>query len=199
MSMQQKDWLVVGGMVVAILIAFVGWSKPAQIIDATKVDVNAIARSVYDAVIAAQPFGASPGPDRFNVCESRDGIQQCFKRIALGTATTTPCNIQSPGATSTLTRTSLKVTTASSTATTWAVAKAASPNATTTPLRADTALASGVLGTITYVGTSTTGIADPAVFEPNQWLVWSVAGMVSPLAGDTAKLNGICQATFEVI
>lgn len=196
--MQQKDWLIAGALALVLVIGFI-FPVARTVVDSTKVDVNAIARSVYDAVIAAQPFGASPGPDRFNACESRDGIQQCFKRIALGTATTTPCNIQSPNATSTLTGTALKVTTASSTATTWAVAKAARPNATTTPLRGDTALASGVLGTITYVGTSTTGIADPAVFEPSQWLVWSVAGMVSPSAGDITKLNGICQATFEVI
>lgn len=59
--MQQKDWIVGGVLVLALVVGLLGWAKPAQVIDATKVDVNAIAKSVYDAVAANLPLGGS-GP-----------------------------------------------------------------------------------------------------------------------------------------
>src|SRR3990167_443142 len=195
--MNLKEGLLYGAVALALIVGFLGLSNPKAVIDSTKVDVGAIAKSVYDAVVANLPLGASAGPDRFSPCESRDGIQQCFTRFALTTATTTACAIKSPTATSTLVRATLKVTTATSTATTWTVAKAATAFATTTVLRGDLSLGSGVLGTMSFVATSSVGVADVAFFEPNQYLVWGIAGVDNP--SDTTKLNGICQATFEII
>lgn len=60
--MQQKDWIVGGVLVLALVVGLLGWAKPAQVIDATKVDVNAIARAVYDAVKDELPLGGSAGP-----------------------------------------------------------------------------------------------------------------------------------------
>src|SRR3990167_8489808 len=195
--MNLKEGVLYGAIALALVVGVIGLSKPEAVIDATKVDVGAIARSVYDAVVANMPLGASAGPDRFSPCESRDGVQQCFTRQALSTATTTACAIKSPTATSTLVRATLKVTTATSTATTWTVAKAATAFATTTVLRGDLSLASGALGTMPFVATSSVGVIDVAFFANNQYLVWGVAGVDQP--SDTTKLNGICQATFEII
>ena len=194
--MNLKEGLLYGAVALALIVGFLGLSNPKAVIDATKVDVGAIAQSVYDAVKAELPLG-SAGPARFSQCESRNGIEQCFTRDALRTATTTACAIKSPTATSTLVRATLKVTTATSTATTWTVAKAATAFATTTILRGDLSLGSGALGTMSFVATSSVGVIDVAFFAPDQYLVWGIAGVDRP--SDTTKLNGICQATFEVI
>ena len=193
--MNLKEGLLYGAIALALIVGFLGLSNPKVVIDATKVDVNAIANAVLSKVEST--LGASAGPDRFSQCEGRNGIQQCFTRDVLRTATTTACAIKSPTATSTLVRATLKVTTATSTATTWTVAKAATAFATTTVLRGDLSLGSGVLGTMSFVATSSVGVADVAFFEPNQYLVWGIAGVDRP--SDTTKLNGNCQATFEII
>ena len=97
--------------------------------------------SVQDGVIE-RIVGASPGPDRQNECESVNGVKKCWARQALYTATTTPCNIKTSGATSTISFASINITTSSSTATTWTLATSTVPNATTTALQIQ-ALASG--------------------------------------------------------
>src|SRR3990167_10653782 len=194
--MNLKEGVLYGVVALALVVGFLGLSNPKAVIDSTKVDVGAIAQSVYNAVKAELPLGAA-GPDRFSQCESRNGVQQCFTRYVLRTATTTACAIKSPTATSTLVRATLKVTTATSTATTWTVAKAATAFATTTVIRGALSLGSGALGTMSFVATSSVGVIDVAFFAPNQYLVWGVAGVDQP--SDTTKLNGICQATFEVI
>ena len=101
--MQQKDWLVVGAVVLVMIIAFVGWSKPAQVIDATKVDVNQISQRVYDSVIANLPLGAMPG-------NSLDGPEFCVGGVCtysvsrnMTATSAVPFAVQNPvGATSTL-------------------------------------------------------------------------------------------------
>lgn len=122
-------------------------------------------------------------------------IERRAARVALNTATTTPCAIQSPSATSTLVHASLSITTATSTATTWTVAKATTAYATTTSLGSSIALASGKFGTMT-ASTTFNGLADDTqIIAPNNYIVWGVAG-IGNLTSD--KLLGTCQAEFIV-
>ncbi len=136
--------------------------------------------------------GSSVGPDRFNPCESTDGVLSCFKKVALNQATTTICAIKSPSATSTLALNSgVSIRTSSTTASRVTLAKATTAFATTTLLGVadisanaqDTVLAST---TVTNLETS--------VFAPNTWFVVGMAGGIG-----TFSPVGNCQATFNVI
>ena len=163
------------------------------------VDTDGIAATVLAKVQAT--FGAVTGPDDSFPCKTSNGVTTCSERKALTTATTTPCAIKSPSATSTLIRATAMVTVASSTATTWTIAKAANAFATTTPMLQDITLASGVQGVLLFAGTSTpAGVAqvtDPKyVFAPNTFAVWGRAGTVE---ADTTLFKGACTATFQVI
>jgi len=145
-----------------------------------------------------KPFAAAPGPDRFSPCESTDGITSCFKRVALKSATTTVCAIQSPAATSTLVSATVKITTSTTTATDWTLAKAATAYATTTPLNLLNTGAS-VQGTLAASSTPLTaaGAVNGNVFAPSQWLV--LGANPGQVGVDNLAPVGICQATFEVI
>ena len=142
------------------------------------------------------PLGANPGPDSTSECTSQNGLTNCKTRKPLTTATTTPCAIKSPSATSTLVHASLQITTATSTATTWTFASSTTAFATTS-LYNTFSLASGALGTMVATTTNITGVVtdDRTVFPPSSYLVWGVAGTV--ISG-TTKLNGFCSASFLV-
>lgn len=110
-------------------------------------------------------------------------------------ASTTACALQSPAATSTVAHFSARLTTASSTATVWTLAKATTPYATTTAFD-QFSIGSGELGAM-YVGVaSSTAPDDLGVIAPNNWLVVGVQGTA---IADSTKLNGVCQAEFLVI
>lgn len=144
----------------------------------------------------AERLGALAGPDIASPFLKWGGLETWRGSMALNTATTTPCAIQAPSATSTLDFSSLTIQTASSTATTWTVAKATTAFATTTPLRNNISLGSGAQGTMLHIASTTAVAIDSVdVFGPNEWLVWSVAGTA---VADTTKLNGICKASFHV-
>lgn len=149
-------------------------------------------------VIENKNPGALTGPDISSPYLSVGGVREEYRHQTLATATTTPCAIQSPAATSTLNYAALRIDTATSTATTWTLAKATSAYATTTKL-AGFSLGSGAFGTMnasTTPSTSTTIIDDTNVIAPNTYLVWGVAGTI---ISDATKLNGVCQAKFTVI
>jgi hypothetical protein len=140
--------------------------------------------------------GALSGPDIQSTWLRVGGIRHEYRYAALNTATTTPCALQSPAATSTLTHASLQIQTATSTATVWTAAKAASAFATTT-LLGQFSLGSGALGTMNFASSTVTAVTDDiTVIAPNQYIVWGVQG--TAISG-TAKLNGVCQAEFIVI
>lgn len=143
-----------------------------------------------------EKLGALAGPDIASPFLKWGGVEVVNASMTLNTATTTPCAIQSPSATSTLTHASLTVQVASSTATTWTLAKASTAYATTTRL-SEFALSSGVQGTMVA---STTPLSAPTVDEvrviaPDTFLVWGMAG-IGNLTSD--KLTGICKASFTV-
>lgn len=139
-------------------------------------------------------LGAQPGPDLDSKCSTQNGMTICRERKALTTATTTPCAIKSPAATSTLAATYVAVTVASSTATTWTFAKATSAFATTTYLDSFS-LSSGVQGTM-YSSATTTGVDIKQSIAPNTWFVVGRAGTTE---ADTTLFKGFCSAQFNVI
>ena len=145
---------------------------------------------------AIREVGAVVGPDLISPYFAVNGVKHEYRKTKLTTATTTPCAVRSPSATSTLVRTSLQIQTATSTATTWTVAKATTGFATTTALRNTISLGSGAQGTMVHIASTTLVAIDSVdVFGPNEYLVWGVAGTA---ISDATKLNGVCQAEFVV-
>lgn len=135
-------------------------------------------------------FGGT-SPDISSPYVSVNNVLHWYARGVL-TSSTTPCAIQSPNATTSYEFASAQITTSSTTATTWTVARALSAFATTTQL-AQFSLGSGVMGSM-IVNASTTAAVDGAgILPPNTWIVWGVAGTA---IGDPTKLNGSCQAEF---
>lgn len=145
-----------------------------------------------------QVLGNIPGPDIYLPYINLNGVQIWSTRQALALATTTPCAIKSPAATSTLEYASAMVTVASSTATTWTVAKATTAFATTTKL-GTFSLSSAVQGTMvastTPVSGSALAVDEINTFAPNTYIVWSKAGDTPAGTG----LAGFCSAQFKVI
>jgi len=139
--------------------------------------------------------GAAAGPDipspylRFG---ASFGIREWKTATGLRAATTTPCAIQSPAATSTLISGGVTYTVASTSAVYTEIGKASTQYATTTSL-GTAALAGGAQGTLlatTPVGGS---FDESMVFGPSTWMVVKVS------AGDVTNFapTGACHATFE--
>jgi hypothetical protein len=148
-------------------------------------------------VVVERPstLGALVGPDIPFSYLSIGGVRTEYRSSALATATTTPCALQAPSATSTLRHASLRVSTATSTATVWTASKATTAFATTTAFD-QFSLGSGAFGTM-HVGTaSSTAPDENSVIAPDNWIVWGVQGTI---IADSTKLNGTCSAVFEVI
>lgn len=139
-------------------------------------------------------LGSITGPDITSPYLAINGVRSEYRRSAL-IASTTPCALQSPNATSSYAFTSVQVTTASSTATTWTAARALTAFATTTQL-GQFSLSSAVLGSMYIDASSTLAVDGGGILPPNTWIVWGVAGTA---IADTTKLNGVCQAEFLVV
>lgn len=209
MSLQKKVLLGVG---IALVLGVLGLFLPASktVVDSTKVDVNAIAQQVFEVVQNQLPdnFGASSAPAVVNGCQDIEGVITCFRSMTLTPATSTPCRLVGPSATSTLVRTSLRIAVGSSTASAWHVSTTTGSQwATTTPNYLGNIigipLASAKQGSIVLYATSTsaatTGFTGPDsanVIVPNGVVVWSGAGY---LPADTSKFLGRCEAVFQVI
>lgn len=163
---------------VVLIVVGVMWMTPKG---------NEVIREVTNNV------GAVSGPDRFSPdgCESVNGLKTCSTQVALRTATTTPCSIQTPSATSTLVRTSLVVKTATTTAITMRLATSTTAFATTT-LKYSFALGSGEKGAMSWSPTTT----ENAIFGPNLYVVWAPTGFIG---ADTSLFLGSCQAEFKVL
>lgn len=170
------------GVVAALILGIVWFERPAAPV----------------APAPAPALGSVSSPDIQTNWLRVGGVMHEYRSRALATATTTPCAIISPAATSTLLAATLQVTTASSTATTWTFATSTTAYATTS-LYNTFSLASGALGSMVATTTNITGVVtnDRTVFPPNTFLVWGVAGVSNP--SDTSKLNGSCQAEFLVL
>lgn len=145
-----------------------------------------------------ETLGALAGPDINSTYLRWGGVATYRTSAALNTATTTPCALQSPAATSTLVRAALQINVGTTTQTLWTVAKAATPYATTTSLNDSLiTLASGAQGTMLHLASTTDiGINGVDTIAPNQYIVWGVAGTA---IADSSKLTGTCQAEFVAI
>ncbi len=118
------------------------------------------------------------------------GITTTYVHAIPTAATTTPCALFSPAATSTLLSAQLTLTVASGTvATTVTLAKGTTAFATTTPLAPDTAVAAGAQTTVIA---SSTLISSTRIFAPNTPVVFGIAGG----SGGVSSPVGICDATF---
>lgn len=147
----------------------------------------------------SQPFGSvQSGVDvtttSFTTLSSANGISNggifttAVRSAALTQATTTPCAIQGPNATSTVASASLLLTVSSSTASVITIATGANAFATTTLLGSGS-IAANAMGTIFAAGTST-----QAVLAPSQWVVFGMSGGIG-----TFSPTGVCEATFQVL
>lgn len=149
--------------------------------------------------VVTESIGSVVGPDSQFPCESQGGITTCSNISGIKSATTTPCAFRSPNATSTLVHASVKLVVASSTnATRWTIAKSATFTATTTLLGyAD--IASGAQGTVVATSTPVKPLDDAIVFAPNKYIVFGVAGGVTPGDAGTGFVpSGTCQAAFRI-
>lgn len=124
------------------------------------------------------------------------GLTRYTKKQALKTATTTPCAIVTPAATTTLVRFGFRLTTGTSTdSTIWTASKATTPYATTTAFDSFT-ISGGAVGS-GFVGAASSTIPDEiSIIAPNSYLVWGVQGTVP---ANSANLTGICQAELIVL
>ena len=168
--------LLAGGVVIALLAGWVG------------------AGLQPDPVAPAPQLGALSGPDIQSPYLSVGGVRKEYRSSTLS-ASTTPCALQAPAATSTLVNFGVRLSTASSTATVWTLAKATTAFATTTAFD-QFSVGSGALGAF-YVGhASSTAPDENGVIAPSNYVVVGVQGTA---IADSTKLNGVCQAEFIVL
>jgi hypothetical protein len=143
------------------------------------------------------PLGALSTPDFPTSYYGVGGVRVWKYAVPLTQATTTPCNIQSPAATSTLGAAGIQITVSSSTATTWTIAKSTTPNATTTAIGTDYAVSASASAFIQ--ASSSPAAAAVTVLAPNTWIVFGAKGGIT--SGDTVGTGfvptGTCHATFE--
>jgi hypothetical protein len=138
--------------------------------------------------------GSSAGPIDQTNYHCWAGVCEYFQAATLKPATTTPCAIQSPNATSTLIGFWARLDVASTAATTWDMAKATSPSATTTILgTAALAVAANAQAAL-----SATSSAPTSILAPNTWVVLGARAGFS--AGDAVGTGfvptGTCYAKF---
>lgn len=175
MTSNKSLWVA---LIVVALIAIIGIQFPK----ATEVIRNNVVGSVTGDTLTTRSWTVN-------------GVRHEYLRTGLNKATTTPCAILSPSATSSYLMTGVTVTTATSTdSTVWTAARALSPYATTTQLGQAT-LAAGTIGAVAVNASTTVAFNGAGILAPNTFIVWGVQGTTP---GSTANLNGFCEAEFIV-
>ena len=150
---------------------------------------------VFHTPAVENVFGALAGPDIPSPYLNWGGMRQWNNGLSFTQATTTPCAIQSPAATSTLVEAGVRVDVASTTATRWDIAKAANAFATTTAIGSMQNIAAD--GQAFFHASTSPGAGAVEVFAPNTFLVIGVRGGITPgTAGTGFVPSGRCQATF---
>lgn len=121
------------------------------------------------------------------------GVCHFYGSASLKAATTTPCAIQAPAATSTLSATGIRLDVSSSTATVWDIAKASTAYATTTALGTAYTVSGGAQA---FVQASTSPGAN-TVLAPSSWVVFGARqGITAGDAGTGFVPSGTCFASF---
>jgi hypothetical protein len=119
----------------------------------------------------------------------QNGIFTYPYKIPLKTATTTPCAIQSPKATSTIIHASFSIGTGTSTANFVEIGKATTAFATTTSLGYLT-IASGKSGTLV---STTTSQNDNLIIAPSNWVVTKMSQSYDQVP------PGVCEVIFRTV
>lgn len=151
--------------------------------------------------------GALTGPDIPYQYLCVGGICTYSYQASLATATTTPCRIKSPTATSSLISTDFNISTPTSTAATMALATTteALQYATTSVIAKFSFIASQPrtfsFPTSTLAAAGTNGNLDgqAMTFAPNTWLVYSASGAVGSPTTNGFTFGGTCQAQFRAV
>lgn len=181
--MNKLNYIALGVSVVALLVVgVVYFSAPTQV----PIDNESLVAKIRDMV------GAMPG----NVIQADSIVvnNQETKQYSqdLKKATTTPCAIKSPSATSTLDYASITFKTSTTTQSVLHIAKAATNTATTTLIGTAYTIAASAQATVVASSTAnTTGAV--GVFAPNQWLVFGLQGGTG-----TVSPTGNCQARWII-
>lgn len=158
-------------------------------------------------------FGAMPGSEIFTEFFTVNGITTWYKRHdGLKAASTTPCALQSPAATSTLQFASIQLDVSTTSISIIEIAKSVSTDntATTTKIGSVTTLSASATNVSIVASTTPSGtnaFADGAdagkvgslIFAPNEWLVFKM--IPDDTDGDgtpgTVSPTGVCQAEFK--
>lgn len=138
--------------------------------------------------------GAVSSPDILSPYFSYGGVRHWAGKQTLNTATTTPCAIQSPVATSTLSRVIFNVNVSTSTAATMTLATSSTAFATSTELFRFT-IPANLTRTFQYVASTTDAQGQAQTIAPNTYLVFGAAGVAS--GGFT--FGGSCSAVFTEV
>ncbi len=223
--MSLSKWVLVG-IVAAVTLGGLGlfYPKAQTIVDAAKVDVNAIAQAVLEQVRSENPtVGASSGPDSFFDCEAHNGIRRCFTRVGMIASSSVACIVKAPSATSTLTNFSVRINSNGLGAQTFDVGTTTAAlgvsGATTSPVfiasasigatsQGDYFWNGGSIATTSAVHaarvlshddfTAGTGLSSFMV-RPGEVITAKIATTSTTVSGTFATyLGGFCQATFEL-
>lgn len=150
------------------------------------------------APTTAPVLGSVTGPDSYFPYYNDNGVFTYPLGRQILSATTTPCSIKTPAATSTLVRSWFNVKTGTTTSATLTLATSTTAFSTTTPLTTPFA---GLVNkySFVYYGTTTTatnGGTVGGVYAPNTWLVYGLAGEAT-LGGGGFVISGSCGAVFQ--
>lgn len=141
----------------------------------------------------ADKLGAVSGPDSFFNCETHNGVQTCFVKQSFRQATSTPVDIVSPTATSTLTHASCSYRGTAGASVVARIFKGATFHATTTIL-AQRTLPTGAMDYPLVASTTPPVAAETTLmFPPSNHLVMDIFGAVG------LSLTGSCSAEFKTI
>lgn len=175
-----------------------GSSAPVVNVPAPIVNVEAAKVTVPAPIVNInvpkqdQKFGALTGPDIYSPYLSVNGVTRFYVSGTFTGATTTPCSMQAPSATSTLQFASWQITVGTSTAATIDLGTSTTRYATSTNLVAAKSVASGAQGYAYWSPLG--GSVDDAKMAPNTWVNVKTAG--AGLSGYT--YTGTCEAVFQV-
>lgn len=183
--MNTKSVIAVSAAVALVVVLVVSYFQPST-------------QTIREVV---KELGTAAGPDRFSPCESRDGVEQCFTRTSLTTASTTSCALLTPNATSSMVGFAVRFNIGSTTAKEVIIAKNSTNAGVVNGMQASTTvLGRGTLAANTQ-GTfmaSTSPIAGDAmlnnILAPLSYVNVSLVG-----GSGTDSPTGICQMTVERI
>lgn len=176
-----------------------GSSAPVINVPAPVVNVEAAKVTVPAPVVNVNvprqeaKLGSLTSPDITSPYLSVNGVVKYYSSLPFSAATTTPCSLQGPAATSTLQFAGWQITVGTSTAATIDLGTSTTRYATTTNLVAAKSIASGAQGYAYWSPVG--GSVNDAIIAPSEWVVVKTAG--AGLSGYT--YSGTCSAVFQVL